>query len=75
MIEGQRYRDECGISAQKHLKLDAGPNNFPKPSDEVTMAAAILLQVHKVVLVLKDKNKDWYLSSGITRLFKSNKGI
>ena len=34
MIEGQRYRNESGIPAQKRLKPDTLPTTFPKPSDK-----------------------------------------
>ena len=65
MKEGQQYHDECGIPAQKCLKPDAVPMlsfKAHRQKDElkkVTMAAAALLQVHKVVLVLKDEKEDW----------------
>jgi len=35
VIEGQRYCDECGIPAQKRLKMDAVSTIFPKPSNQL----------------------------------------
>ena len=71
MIEEQHYHHECGIAAQKHLKPDAVPTSYlfkpQQQSDESNMAAAVLLQVHKVVLVLKNENEDGYWF-----FFKSN---
>ena len=33
IIEGQRYRDECGIPAQKRYAV---PTIFPKPNDQLS---------------------------------------
>jgi len=57
-IEGQRYRNEYGIPAQKRLvKKDAVPAIFPKSNQQTPMIVEAALQ-HKAVLCLYEESKD-----------------